>query len=253
MQQRLTNARDQLAAAVGQLQARELELTAATQKLREVQEAGEARDREREREREAHFHRGRDLGLEEGRRAVATLAEGHELRETECHELRREVATLAGKLKDLESVIEELQHRAAVEHAELEEWQHRAAAAHAELEIWTREGSVLRLHVAALEDQLQNERQAQRGAPATAQPPPTVGQLQNETQAQRSAASASTGGSTGEWAGNELLTSPIRTSARDPRTAIRPHELLSSPIQTSAKEVAVSAEKGHYNRFLLTL
>ena len=33
------------------MQARELELTAATQKLREVQEAGEARDRERERER----------------------------------------------------------------------------------------------------------------------------------------------------------------------------------------------------------
>ena len=71
MQQRLTNARDQLSVAVGQLQARELELTAATQKLRDVQEEGEAREREREGERETHFHRGRDLGLEEGRSEVA--------------------------------------------------------------------------------------------------------------------------------------------------------------------------------------
>ena len=71
MQQCLTNARDQLSVAVGQLQARELELTAATQKLRDVQEEGEAREREREGERETHFHRGRDLGLEEGRSEVA--------------------------------------------------------------------------------------------------------------------------------------------------------------------------------------
>ena len=85
MQRQLASLRAQLSAAVEQSLAHELELTAAQQRLREAEAARESLEMEgegeREREREREFQKGRDAGLEEGRREVLALSA--RLRESE--------------------------------------------------------------------------------------------------------------------------------------------------------------------------